>query len=137
MKKFTWDIIILQMCTKNHNHMMYGSWDMECDRQNFLSLWTISCPFSTPPMDPENQNFEKLKRALEDIIILQMFSINDSHMIYGFSDMECNKIFCHFGQFSALLPQQSKFWKTEKNPRKISSFYTSVPKVIILCYTVP
>ena len=37
-----------------------------------------------PPMDQENQNFEKLKKTLEDIIILQMFTINYSHMIYGF-----------------------------------------------------
>ena len=42
-------------------------------------------------MDPEKQNFEKMKKTLEDIIILQMFTINDSHMIYGFSDMECNR----------------------------------------------
>ena len=44
-----------------------------------------------PPMDPENQNFEKMKKIFEDIIILQMFTINDSHMIYSFSDMECNR----------------------------------------------
>ena len=43
------------------------------------------------PMDPENQNFEKMKKTLADIIILQMFTINDSHMIHGFSDMECNR----------------------------------------------
>ena len=36
-----------------------------------------------PPMDPENQNFEKMKKTLEDIIILQMCTINDSHMMYG------------------------------------------------------
>ena len=60
-------------------------------------------PFYSP-MDPENQNFEKMKKTLEDIIILQMFTINDSHMIYGFSDMECNRqnflsfwtVFCPF-----------------------------------------
>ena len=39
--------IILQMRTINENHMMYGSWDMEHDWQNFLSLWTIFCPFTT------------------------------------------------------------------------------------------
>ena len=44
-----------------------------------------------PPMDPENKNFEKMKKTLEDIIILQMFNINNSHMIYGFPDMECNR----------------------------------------------
>ena len=26
------DIIILHMCTKNHNHIMYASWDTECNR---------------------------------------------------------------------------------------------------------
>ena len=36
-----------------------------------------------PPIDPENQNFEKMKKATGDIIILQMCTINDSHMIYG------------------------------------------------------
>ena len=67
MKKFTRDIIILHMCTKNHNHMMYGSLDKEWDRHNF---WTIFCPFTTPPPPPippppndqENQNFEKKKK---------------------------------------------------------------------------
>ena len=43
------------------------------------------------PMDPENQNFENVKKTLEDIITLQMFTINDSHMIYGFSDIEYNR----------------------------------------------
>ena len=32
------------MCTKNHDHMMYASWDMECDII-FLSFWAIFCPF--------------------------------------------------------------------------------------------
>ena len=30
-KKTPGDIIILQMCTKNYDHMMYGSWDMVQD----------------------------------------------------------------------------------------------------------
>ena len=37
-----------------------------------------------PPMDPENKNFEKMKKkTLEDIITLQMCTINDSHMMHG------------------------------------------------------
>ena len=43
-----------------------------------------------PPMDPEDQNFEKMKKTLEDKIF-QMFNINDSHMIYDFLDMDCNR----------------------------------------------
>ena len=34
-------------------------------------------------MDQENQNFEKMKKVLEDIIILQVCTVNDSHMMYG------------------------------------------------------
>ena len=45
LKKTPGDIIILHICTINDNHMMYGSWDMECNRQNFLSCVTIFCPF--------------------------------------------------------------------------------------------
>ena len=32
-------------------------------------------------MDPENQVFETMKKT-ENIIILQMCTINDSHMVY-------------------------------------------------------
>ena len=44
MKKPPEDII-LHMCSINDNYMICGSWDMEHDGQNFLSCWTIFCPF--------------------------------------------------------------------------------------------
>ena len=37
-KKTPEDIIIFHMCTINYNHMMYGSWDIERDRQNFFVI---------------------------------------------------------------------------------------------------
>ena len=43
------------MCTINDNHMMYGSSDMEHDRQFFVIL-DCFFPFY-PPNNPENQNF--------------------------------------------------------------------------------
>ena len=50
MKKTSGDIVILHICTINDNHMMYGSWDMECDRQNFshsrLFFALLPLPFS-------------------------------------------------------------------------------------------
>ena len=58
LKKSTEDIIILHLRTTNDDHVMYGSWETECNKQNFLSFWAIFCPF-TPPKNPENQNFEK------------------------------------------------------------------------------
>ena len=71
-------------CNKNHDLMMYASWDIEHDRQNFLSFWASFCPFS--PLT--TQKIKILKK-----------------------------------------------WK--KTPGEISSFYTSVPKIMIRCYTVP
>ena len=38
MKKVPADIIILYMCTMNENYMMYDSWHMERNRQNFFSF---------------------------------------------------------------------------------------------------
>ena len=51
MKTFAGDII-LHMCTKTHNHMMYGSWDTECDRQAFVIVDRF-LPFYLS-MDQEN-----------------------------------------------------------------------------------
>ena len=143
MKEFAGDIIILYMCMKYHNHKMYAFWHMECNRQNFLSLWAIFFLLPPPPppipqMDPENQNFEKMKKKLENTIILQMFTINYSHIIYGFSDTECNRqnflsfwtIFC---TFNPLTTWKVKILKNWKKLLEISSFHTSVPKIVIIC----
>ena len=61
LKKMHGDTIILHRCTINENHMMYGSWDVEHDRENFFSFWTIFC-LLTPPTNPENENFEKMNK---------------------------------------------------------------------------
>ena len=53
---------------------------MECDRQEFVIL-DYFLPFY-PSNNPENQNFEKKKKKLEDIII-HMCIINENHMMYG------------------------------------------------------
>ena len=87
IKKVPQDIIILQMSTINDNHMMYRTWDMECNRQNLLSFWTIFCPF-TLPNNLKNQNFEKMQKIPGNIIILHRFTINDNHMMYGSWDMK-------------------------------------------------
>ena len=44
--KNTWRYHHFTHVYHNDNHMMYGSWDMECDRI-FLSFWTVFCPFTT------------------------------------------------------------------------------------------
>ena len=95
-KNIAGDIIILHMCTKNHNHMRYSSWDTEWDKF-VLSFWTILCPSTLPPPTPfhcnnsENQNFEKMKKASGDVIILNLCNKKHNHMMYAYSDMECNR----------------------------------------------
>ena len=79
------DIIILHMCTINDNHMMYGSWDIECNRQIFLWFWTIFCPF-IPLTTWKIKFFKKMKKMPRDISILHMFAINDNHMMHGSQD---------------------------------------------------
>ena len=37
-KKSSGDVIILKLCNKKHNQMMYAYSNMECDRHNFLSF---------------------------------------------------------------------------------------------------
>ena len=47
MKKTPRDIIILHKCTKNHDHVLYCSWDLAHERCNcYFSLWAIFCPFT-------------------------------------------------------------------------------------------
>ena len=96
LKKAPGDIIILQMFTINDNHMMYGSWAMKRDGQNFLSFWTVFCSGGTPD-NPKNTKIENLERTFGDIIILHMCPIKDNHMIYGSWDIERDRqIFLSF-----------------------------------------
>ena len=53
----------------------------------------ILCHFSPfllfyPTNNLKNQNLEKMKKALGDIIILHMCTINDNHIMYVSWDME-------------------------------------------------
>ena len=42
------DIIILQWCTQNHDHMLYCSWYMTHNRHNwYFSFWAVFCPFTS------------------------------------------------------------------------------------------
>ena len=102
MKKFAGDIILL-MCTKNHNHMMYGSWDTEWDRQNFMSIWAIFCP--PPPVLPPTPLLppllmilnikilkKKWKKCLEILsFYIYMWRSYEDHMIYGSWNIRCDR----------------------------------------------
>ena len=55
-------------CLPQMTIMMYGFWYIMDDRQNFFVILGYFLPFY-PSNNPENQNFEKMKKAPGDIII--------------------------------------------------------------------
>ena len=60
-KKKCLEVLSLCTCVLQMTIMMYGSWYIKHGRQNFLSFWAVSCPFT--PNNPENQHFEKIKKS--------------------------------------------------------------------------
>ena len=65
----------------------------------FFVILDYFLPFY-PPNNPENQNFEKLKKLLIDIIILHMCTINKNHVMYVSWDMKQDRQ--HFLSFWAI-----------------------------------
>ena len=103
LRKISGSIIILYMCTINNNHVMYGSWDMEHDTEFFVIL-DLFCPFM-PLATQKIKILRKWKKKPGDIIILNMCTMNDNHMMYGSWDIEHNRPnFLLFRTFFGLLP---------------------------------
>ena len=141
MIKNSGNVIILQVCTKNHDHVMYASWDMEHERQIFLSFWTIFFPITTLTLR-KSKSWKNEKKPPGDIIVLHLCTTNGNHMTYGSWDTErdrqnCFVILGHFWLFTPGTTQKIKTCKIWIKCLEISSYYTSVPKIIIICYTVP
>ena len=107
MKKAPGDIIILHMCSINDNHVIMVP-------QTWSTTDRIFCHFGLdfvllPPNNPKNQDFTEMKKAPGDIIILQMCSINDNHVImFPQTWSTTDRIFCHFGPFFVLLQKWKK-----------------------------
>ena len=144
--------ILLHMSTINEGHMIHGSWNIMCNTEFFVILGHF-CSFI--PWLPRKSKFWKI----------DLCTINDNHMIYAFSFFVIFCSFIHlttqkiiwcmvreiwsrinrffffsflvvFCSFTTLKLQNQNFWKKDKT-LEISSFYTRVPKVMIICYTVP
>ena len=123
MKKTPGVIITLHMCIINDNHVMYGSWNMKCERHNFLSFCAIF------------------------YLEISSFCISVPKIMIRwctFPDIWCvtDVIKSHFGLFFTLppsphpnSPKKSKFWKNEKKCPEISSFYICVLQIMIRWYT--
>ena len=86
-------------------------------RQNYLSFWVILYPFTPlPPTTQKTEILTKWKKASGDVIILNLSKKNHDHMMYAYSNMECDRhnflsfqvIFC---SFVPLLIPKIKIWK--------------------------
>ena len=83
-----------------------------------------------PPNKLNNQNFEKMKKWPEEIIILHLCTTNDNHIMHGSWDLEHKRlIFLLFLPFYPLKSWKIKILKKWKKHLEISSFYTFVPKI--------
>ena len=102
------DIILLYIyayiCTIKENHMIYGSWNIRCDKQKFLSFWAVFCPLS--PLKTGKIKIFKLKKTPWDIIISHICTINDSHICMVPEIWSTTgRLFCYSGPFLALSPR--------------------------------
>ena len=100
-KTIAGDIIILHMCTKNHNHMRYGSWDTEWNRGLFVILDNF-LPFS--PLRTQKIKILKTEKNTWryhhfTLVYHKWRSYDVQFLIYGAQ----HTIFCHFGPVFSLL----------------------------------
>ena len=121
-------IIILQVCTINYNYMMYGSWDMEHDRHNFLSFRTIFCSF-TPLTTQKIKTLKKWKKSTWRYYhFTKVCHKWQSHDVWFLRDWAWQS---HFGLFFAFYPpnnmKNQNFEKIKKKHLEILSFYICVP----------
>ena len=131
MKTFAGDIIIFHMCTKNHNRMMCGSWEMEFNRHIFLSLRTIFCTL-TPLWTHKIKILKEWKIHLKVLPFYKCMSQMTViwHMVpetWSAKDI----LFCHLGPifypFIPLPTQKINILKKWNKCLEILPFYTCVP----------
>ena len=76
------DIIILHKCTRNHDHLLYCSWEKASDGCNcYFSVWAIFCNFTPPPA--QKVKILKKEKTPGDAIILHMCTKNYDQMYYS------------------------------------------------------
>ena len=107
-----------KMCTKNHDHRLYCSWHMACDRCNcYFLFWAIFWPFT--PLTAWRMKIKKQKiNSPGDIIILHKCTKNHDYMLYCSWNMthdRCNCCFSLWAIFCPLTPITAPKMKKWKN----------------------
>ena len=105
MKKMPGDIIILQWCSKNHDHILYCSLDMVRDTCNYFSFWVIFCTFTLLTAQKiKIKKKKKMKNTPWDLIILHKCIKNHDHMTYCSWDMVHDRCNCYFSLCAIFCP---------------------------------
>ena len=103
-----------------------GMWQMEL----LLLIWGYFLPFYSPN-SLKNENFKKMKKNPEDIIILHRCTKNHDHMLYCSWNMACDTwhiwfLFFILDYFLPSTAQKIKISKKWNKHLEISSFHTCV-----------
>ena len=105
LKKTPADIIILQLCTKSLEDMIYSSWDIECDRLKLVIMGHFFCPFTSPLKTQKIKILKKWKNLLE---ISSFYRCVPKTTIIWVTVPEIwsdtDGIFCNFGLFLPFYP---------------------------------
>ena len=130
-----------------HKWWLYDVWFLRYGtQQNFLSFCYFALFFvllrTNPPNNPENQNFEKMKKNACRYyhfthVHHKWISYDVWFLRYAAWQTEFFVIFGHFLHFNPTNNSKNQNFEKIKKPLEMPSSYTSIPKIMIICYTVP
>ena len=146
-----------------HKWWSYDVWFLRHGAQN-TNFFVIFNYFFYPKTTRKIKILKKWKKKARDITIFHMSTMNDNHMMYGSWNTKCTKNQDHMlyyswdmvcegcnhyfsiwaiffpltpGPLPPLTTPNNNILKKWKNHLEMSSFYTCVPKIIIIWYTLP
>ena len=108
-------------------HMMYGSWDIECGRQNFLSFWTIFCSLTL--LSTQRIKILKNEKNTGDIIILYLCTKYHNHMLQCSWDRTSDRNNFHFSCWAIFCP-----FKVSEHPFKENKNALKIMQVLLYTY---
>ena len=143
MKKVPWYIVIFHLCTIYDDHLMYGSGHMELEGHFLFWLWANSCPF-IPLMTKKSKTKEKERKKKNSWRCYHFTRVYHKwwwHDLWfqrnGVQGTTLFVILRRFLPFYSLNNLKIQLLKKWKKYQETKSFYTSGPKNMIICYTVP
>ena len=126
-------------CEEGGAHLRISVWHLLMNFCHFAPFFALNLP-----NNPENQNWEKMKKEFGDVIILHICIKDHHYKMYASSDMECNRHnFLSFWAiscpFTSLLTPKIKNWKKcemQKMPGDLT-FHICVPWMKMIWCMVP